>query len=143
MARYQNRQKGFTLIELMIVVVIIGIVSSMAIPRFMKATTKSKQSEAKQILKQIYVMQRAYRQEHDTYCCNGESMGPNTGSIPTLGVETMESAKYNYLITVTDAIHFTATATANLDDDEVIDTWTVDETGDIVCTINDANSATL
>ncbi|MCK4273212.1 prepilin-type N-terminal cleavage/methylation domain-containing protein, partial [bacterium] len=43
--RFHNR-RGFTLIELMIVVVIIGILAALAIPRFMQATTKSKQSEA-------------------------------------------------------------------------------------------------
>ena len=63
-SRFHNR-KGFTLIELMIVVVIIGILAALAIPRFMKATAKSKQSEAKQILKQVYTMQRAYRQANN------------------------------------------------------------------------------
>jgi prepilin-type N-terminal cleavage/methylation domain-containing protein len=43
--------KGTTLIELMIVVVIIAILAIMAIPRFMRTTAKSKQSEAKSILK--------------------------------------------------------------------------------------------
>ncbi|MEA3297150.1 MAG: prepilin-type N-terminal cleavage/methylation domain-containing protein, partial [candidate division Zixibacteria bacterium] len=66
-SKFHNRQKGFTLIELMIVVVIIGILAALAIPRFMQATTKSKQSEAKGILKQIYTMERAYRQENNTY----------------------------------------------------------------------------
>ena len=74
LSNFHRDSKGFTLIELMIVVVIIGILATMAIPRFMRATTKAKQSEAKQILKQIYTMQRAYRQHYDTYACNGKTM---------------------------------------------------------------------
>ena len=74
LSRFHRDAKGFTLIELMIVVVIIGILAALAIPRFMRSTTKAKQSEAKQILKQIYTMQRAYRQYYDTYACNGQTM---------------------------------------------------------------------
>ena len=72
--RLSGESKGFTLIELMIVVVIIGILAAIAIPRFMAASTKSKQSEAKLILKQIYEMERAYSQEYGTYACNGKTM---------------------------------------------------------------------
>jgi prepilin-type N-terminal cleavage/methylation domain-containing protein len=141
MAGQRKKEKGFTMIELMIVLVIMGILAALAIPRFMRATTRSKQSEAKQILKQIYVMQRAYRQENDTYCCNGSSMTEG-GQIITLGVEAMSGARYTYTITASQNA-FSAQATANLDDDPVIDTWTVDESGVVDCSINDANSATL
>ena len=133
-SRVHNR-KGFTLIELMIVVVIIGILAALAIPRFMQATTKSKQSEAKGILKQVYTMQRTYRQEFNTYEDNGVTAVAG-GSFPTIGVDIMASARYQYdMAAAADA--FTCTATANLDDDATIDTWTIDQDGTLTNTIND------
>lgn len=135
----KRNEKGFTLIELMIVVVIIGILAALAIPRFMRATTKSKQSEAKQVLKQIYTMQHAYRQEYDAYALNGitASAAAPTG-FGRIGVDIMTTARYTYSM-VAAAATFTATATSGvLDDDAVADTWTIDENGDLVVTSDDA-----
>jgi len=135
--KFHNREKGFTLIELMIVVVIIGILAALAIPRFMQATTKSKQSEAKQLLKQVYTMQRTFRQASNpgTYGDNGVTAVAG-GTFPAIGVEIMVGAAYSYaMVAAADA--FTCTATANLDDDATIDTWVIDETGLLDNTIND------
>ena len=120
-SRMHNR-KGFTLIELMIVVVIIGILAALAIPRFMQATTKSKQSEAKQLLKQIYTMERAYRQEYNTYITD----------FNTLGVEFQATARYTYTFDLCTADEFTCRAEGNLDDDPTNDVWTINQLGDLV-----------
>ena len=56
----RNAQEGFTLIELMIVVAIIGILAAVAIPAFMKYIKKSKTTEARQFVKKIYDGARAY-----------------------------------------------------------------------------------
>lgn len=138
MSKAHKSNKGFTLIELMIVVVIIGILAALAIPRFMRSTTKAKQSEAKQLLKQIYTMQHAYRQEFDSYCLNGitaSAAAPNT--FAQIGVEIQTTARYTYVM-VSAANTFTCTATANLDDDAANDVWTINQAGTLTCTSNDA-----
>jgi len=139
-SKFHNRQKGFTLIELMIVVVIIGILAALAIPRFMTATTKSKQSEAKGILKQIYTMERTYRQQNNTYW--GQGTTANAGApnaFATIGVEIPTSAIYTYTITTADANNMLATATCSiLDDDNAADTWTINDQGVLTCTSDDS-----
>lgn len=132
--------KGFTLIELMIVVLIIAILAALAIPRFMAVSTKNKQSEAKMVLKQIYVNERTYRQQGTGYFVPGGAAhagAPSTFS--PIWVEIMQTAVYTYTITG-DANTFTATATSSiLDDDPAQDIWTINHLGNLICTSDDAS----
>ncbi|HZD13382.1 MAG TPA: prepilin-type N-terminal cleavage/methylation domain-containing protein, partial [Candidatus Binatus sp.] len=60
-------QKGFTLIELMIVVAIIGILAAIAIPNFLQYQLKSRQSEAKTNLQAIKTSEVSFQAERGCY----------------------------------------------------------------------------
>lgn len=137
-SKFHNRQKGFTLIELMIVVVIIGILAALAIPRFMSATVKSKQSEAKGILKQIYTMERTYRQQFNDYWGAGlvtNAAAPNV--FAPIGIECPLSAIYTYTVVTAATPLLLIRAECNLDDDVAVDTWEIDQDGVLTNTIDD------
>jgi prepilin-type N-terminal cleavage/methylation domain-containing protein len=139
-----GKPNGFTLIELMIVVVIIGILTALAIPRFMTASTRAKQSEAKFILKQIYTEERAYRQLYDRYFIPaGTANAANPLAFMPLKVEVMLAARYTFTITTSDAGvgTFTAQATVadpGLDSDPAPDTWQIDQDGNFTAVSDDA-----
>src|SRR5205807_6566543 len=71
----KNLRRGFTLIELMIVVAIIGILAAIAIPNFIKFQARSKQSEAKANLKASFTAMKAYYQEKDKYSDRVQEIG--------------------------------------------------------------------
>jgi prepilin-type N-terminal cleavage/methylation domain-containing protein len=60
-------KKGFTLIELMIVIAIIAFLAALSIPTFSKIMAKTKRTEAYINLHAIYTAQKAYWAEHGTY----------------------------------------------------------------------------
>jgi prepilin-type N-terminal cleavage/methylation domain-containing protein len=135
----KKKKNGFTLIELMIVVVIIGILAALAIPRFSSSSTKAKQSEAKENLKEIYTMQRSYYMEFEVYALNGVvADSTQTLAFTPIFVEIMLPARYQYTMASTGNT-FTCTATANLDDDPAIDTWQIDDTGQLQALVDDVS----
>jgi type IV pilus assembly protein PilE len=62
-----RRPNGFTLIELMIVVVVIGILAAIAVPKFTNSVRSSKEAEAKSLLRQIFTLEERYKARTDSY----------------------------------------------------------------------------
>ena len=84
MAR-RNRGAGFTLIETMIAVSIIGILATIAIPRFMQYQLKVKTAEARTMLGGIITSQEAFRAEFEDYA---HISTPNPPTPPGLTKQT-------------------------------------------------------
>ncbi|MCP3143990.1 prepilin-type N-terminal cleavage/methylation domain-containing protein [Pyxidicoccus xibeiensis] len=87
-SRFNPRNRGFTLIELMIVVAIIGILAAIAIPNFIKFQARSKQGEAKSNLKGLFTAQKSYFQEKDRY----------SGLAGAIGFAPERGNRYAYVI---------------------------------------------
>jgi prepilin-type N-terminal cleavage/methylation domain-containing protein len=121
MKKMLKNKKGFTLIELMIVVAIIGILAAIAIPNFMNYQCKAKQSEAKSSLGSIRVAQEAYFAEHDTYSTDKNA----------IGFATKGEGNYSIVIDPADETGFTATATATGLKGSNDDVWTINSSGDL------------
>ena len=79
-----KRRVGFSLIELMIAVVIVGILSALAIPSFMSYMHRSRASEATAFLGEIRQKQESYRSEFGQYCAvSGNVWGAwNPAAVP-------------------------------------------------------------
>lgn len=62
-----KRGHGFTLIELIIVVIVIGILATVAVPQYLKAVERAKGGKARHALGVIAQAEKMYRADNDTY----------------------------------------------------------------------------
>ena len=66
----QTRRNGFTLLELLVVVIIVGILASVAIPQFRRVTDRARETEAQNILNSVMTAEMAFFQENGTFTVN-------------------------------------------------------------------------
>jgi type IV pilus assembly protein PilE len=122
-----KREEGFSLTELLVVLVIIGILVLLALPRLLPVVTRAKTTEAKLNLKQVYMLEKAYKFEHDTYTTNLTAIGFEQDKL----IKDGGTARYVIAVTQADEKSFTATATSTIDfnNNGVFNVWQVTEDG--------------
>jgi len=112
----RKRFHGFSLMEVMIVVVIIGILAALAYPNLEKYLKRARQTEAKTNLSAIYTAQKIYFSLHQSY----------VDDINELDLSLAQGDLYTYTMEASTST-FKAQAEGNIDDDEALDIWTIEQ----------------
>ncbi len=98
--------RGFTLIELVVVVVVIGVLAGIAIPTYRKTVEKQRGDKAKLILQTIYTAEKLYKLDYNTYGSLNNLINNKYMDNPNAG-----GAKFVYSILGVGATTFQARAT--------------------------------
>ena len=112
----RKRFHGFSLMEVMIVVVIIGILAALAYPNLEKYLKRARQTEAKTNLSAIYTAQKIYFTLHQSYA----------EDINELDLSLVQGDPYTFTMEASTST-FKAQAEGNIDDDDALDIWTIDQ----------------
>ncbi|KOY84388.1 general secretion pathway protein GspG [bacterium 336/3] len=133
----KNKLPAYSLTELLVVLVIIGILILMALPVLMPLISKTRSLEAKQALQHLHSLQKAYFYEHAKYSNSLDDIGFEQEKLSGDG----DTGKANYRIEVIGASKttFTAKATAvvDFDGDGQMNVWEIDHEGNLKEVVKD------
>lgn len=104
------KNNGFSLIELMIVVAIIGIITAVALPSYSSYITRSKRTECRTAVMQVMQQQERYYTQQNLYCNSSTACGSGfrqfsgdtlSGSACTIAAAACSGSTLNACVTVT------------------------------------------
>lgn len=120
-----KKLKAFTLMELLIVLIIIGILVLLALPNLMPLISKAKSTEAQLQLEHVYTLEKSYFYLHSKYSTNFTDISFEPSK------STAQGGNANYQIEVVEATNNTfkarATAIADFDGDGIYNVWEVNQ----------------
>lgn len=130
-----QRLKAFSLTELLVVLIIIGILVLIALPNFLPKITEAKAQEAKLQLKHLFTLQKTYFYMHSKYSASFEELGYEQAVLVTDG------GNANYLIEIIENSETTfravATSITDFDGDGQYNQWEIDEKQSLVEAVKD------
>ena len=133
----KSKNRGVTLIELMVVILVVGILAAFAVPSYRQYLLRTHRAEAKSALLNLAAAQEKFYLQNNTYAEDDAlADAPPAG----LGLsDTTENGYYSIEITAADADGFSATATAENGqaDDGHCATFTIDQAGSKTATSAD------
>ncbi|WP_156309119.1 prepilin-type N-terminal cleavage/methylation domain-containing protein [Sphingobacterium endophyticum] len=122
-----KKVKGYTLTEILVVLLIIGILILLVLPNLLPLITKAKSTEAKMQLQHVQTLQKNYFYEKSKYSSDIQEIG----FIQEKLVSDGEDGKANYKIEIIEADNkgFLARATSvvDFDGDGVFNVWEIDQ----------------
>jgi type IV pilus assembly protein PilA len=96
-------EQGFTLTELLIVLLITSILSAVAIPNFLNQSVKAKQSEAKQVMRTVNQSQAMYRAEHSQFADSFDTLAVGIVKSSTASTNIAQTYVFTYTIVSADS----------------------------------------
>jgi len=104
---HRRQQNGFTLIELMVVVAIIGVLAMIAYPSYQESVTKTRRADGMSLLTNIVNAEERYFTQNNTYTTDLTDLGYSTAS-------DVESEKGFYKATASVCTGATITTCVNV-----------------------------
>lgn len=158
----KKNQAGFSLVELMVVVAIIGVLAALAVPRFQMFQAKARQSEVKNNLSHIYTLEQSYHGDNDIFAPfasqttavgrlanKTQNCGATTSNPIGFALTDCSKVRYGYWVSNASATDFTGNGITGTGANNMVvpkstcttaDNWTIDSNKTITTVSNSVSS---